>query len=795
MAKIFVSYRRGDTADITGRICDRLESQFGRGSVFMDVDTIPFGVDFRQYINQAVGECDVVLAVIGAGWLAATDDDTGRRRLDNPDDFVRIEIEWALQRGIPLIPVLVRRVAMPGPEELPPGLQELAYRNAAEVRSGREFHTDMDRLMRDMQRHLLGGPEEAGTATGEGPASQSTAKAAPSMTETEGQCPECGRRNPAERKYCGGCGEPLFEPCLECQYVNAAWDKFCGQCGDDLAATRRARVQALEARQQQIEGLRKDSRHTEAIRMLEEMAAIEHPRLKPFRAWAQEWLSAVRAELEGLQRDREESARVAAEELSRHDYEAAIRSLEQIPEPLRGVKIQSLLADSRNKANEVMSLAREIRQAAELRRFESLGMKIRRLVSLKPHDGNVREVVGNAVGQVVTLAEARSAEHDYAQVVELLGQLPAPQRDAKARHLLEDAQTTLAEIGSLEVELKDVGCLEALEDLFSRLQNLRDRKPRYEEVNALVARLQERVAGAAERSITEHRYHEAVDLLRQVPPALRSDAVRNCLKESRAKAGKVSALANSIREARRAGNVKETFVHLKAFLELIPDHPEGRKLRERLPRETANKARRLCRVEHDYGEAVALLEDVPESLRSVEIRRLLEDCRAMAAETDRLTEEIDVEARRSWPRRLTRNGPERSQGQLANLERLLTLQPKNRHARSLLKGMIAQVEHSVTAYGTYSPVLRAVMFTPDGTHVLVAHSQGVDKWQLESGSTVNVLDSTWGKVTCIACSRDGTQMLCGREGGNVELWDLRRDSERQRGDDERSSDGFVQVFI
>src|SRR5215471_115414 len=93
---VFISYRRQESSGITGRLYDRLAFRFGDAQVFMDVDTIALGVDFTQVIAEAVGNCTVLLAVIGPGWLAATDED-GQRRLDDPDDIVRVEIHTALE--------------------------------------------------------------------------------------------------------------------------------------------------------------------------------------------------------------------------------------------------------------------------------------------------------------------------------------------------------------------------------------------------------------------------------------------------------------------------------------------------------------------------------------------------------------------------------------------------------------------------------------------------------------------------------------------------------------------------
>jgi len=153
MPKIFISYRRQDSADVTGRLHDRLGAQFGRESIFMDIDSIPFSVDFRKRLNDGIQQCDVLLAMIGDHWLNSSFDGgakTGKRRLEDPDDSVRIEIESALSLGIPVVPVLVGRASMPSEADLPDGLKELAYKNAAEARSGPTFHENVDRLIRGL---------------------------------------------------------------------------------------------------------------------------------------------------------------------------------------------------------------------------------------------------------------------------------------------------------------------------------------------------------------------------------------------------------------------------------------------------------------------------------------------------------------------------------------------------------------------------------------------------------------------------------------------------------------------
>ena len=145
--KIFVSYRRADSADVTGRICDRLAAQFGREAVFTDVDSIPLGVNFRTHIEQIVASCDVFIAVIGRDWIGKKAQESETRRIDDPRDFVRIEVESALKRDIPIIPTLVRGAEIPNIHSLPEAIQELAYRNGISVRPDPDFHRDMDRFI------------------------------------------------------------------------------------------------------------------------------------------------------------------------------------------------------------------------------------------------------------------------------------------------------------------------------------------------------------------------------------------------------------------------------------------------------------------------------------------------------------------------------------------------------------------------------------------------------------------------------------------------------------------------
>ena len=150
--QIFINYRRGDEPGFTQALLGRLEQAFPPDRIFIDVDNISPGEDFVQVLESQVEQCDTLLAVIGKGWLDATDE-RGSRRLDDPNDFVRIEIESALKHGKRVIPVLVHDARMPRPDELPEALRPLARRNAIRLTHER-FRSDVQGLVKALQQAL-----------------------------------------------------------------------------------------------------------------------------------------------------------------------------------------------------------------------------------------------------------------------------------------------------------------------------------------------------------------------------------------------------------------------------------------------------------------------------------------------------------------------------------------------------------------------------------------------------------------------------------------------------------------
>lgn len=152
---IFVSYRRDDAADLTDHLCARIAERFKQCVVFKDVDAIPPGANFKEYITAKLHQCDVLLAVIGKEWLVRQEAG-GESRLHDPQDLVRLEIEVALEREIPLIPVLVHGASMPTHDELPPELADLGYQNAIQVRRAPDFYADVEKLGDAVEYYLSG---------------------------------------------------------------------------------------------------------------------------------------------------------------------------------------------------------------------------------------------------------------------------------------------------------------------------------------------------------------------------------------------------------------------------------------------------------------------------------------------------------------------------------------------------------------------------------------------------------------------------------------------------------------
>ncbi len=163
---IFVGYRRSDTQGHAGRVADDLAERYGEGRVFRDIEIVP-GTDFATLLRRQVSTSSLLLLVIGPDWLDMRDAD-GARRLDNEDDWVRLEVETAMEHGVPIIPLLVGAATMPAPDELPESLRPICAVQA-HIMADRSWDHDLDQLCAAIERRVpwlrpSGAPEAAQAA-------------------------------------------------------------------------------------------------------------------------------------------------------------------------------------------------------------------------------------------------------------------------------------------------------------------------------------------------------------------------------------------------------------------------------------------------------------------------------------------------------------------------------------------------------------------------------------------------------------------------------------------------------
>jgi hypothetical protein len=149
---VFISYRRADSGDIVGRLSEHLGAKLGEHAVFKDVDSLRAGDDFRAQLDASIKACLVLLCVMGERWVGPPG--APARLIDNPEDYVRIEVETALQRNIPVIPVFVGAMRMPTADFFPASLKALAFQHGLPLRPDPDFRTDAARLIAGIVEQL-----------------------------------------------------------------------------------------------------------------------------------------------------------------------------------------------------------------------------------------------------------------------------------------------------------------------------------------------------------------------------------------------------------------------------------------------------------------------------------------------------------------------------------------------------------------------------------------------------------------------------------------------------------------
>ncbi|MGE3230473.1 MAG: toll/interleukin-1 receptor domain-containing protein [Hyphomicrobium sp.] len=209
---IFISYRRDDSRHAAGRLYQHLVQRFPRDALFMDIDSIEPGLDFANVLQKTVADCDAIIAVIGPGWTYARDE-AGARRLDNPDDFVRLEIEAALRRDVRVVPVLVDGASLPRAEELPETMRSLVRRNAVRL-THEKFGTDADVLAEALAKFIVPAPAPAksGWFMGGARAKSEPPARKPTPTHPPKAAPKPAAQTPDVTAIAAASAEPMLRP-------------------------------------------------------------------------------------------------------------------------------------------------------------------------------------------------------------------------------------------------------------------------------------------------------------------------------------------------------------------------------------------------------------------------------------------------------------------------------------------------------------------------------------------------------------------------------------------------------
>jgi Tfp pilus assembly PilM family ATPase len=257
-------------------------------------------------------------------------------------------------------------------------------------------------------------------------------------------CRHCRRASPASRRFCGGCGQSLWEACPQCRAENAADERFCGTCGADMLGGLSAQCRQLQARLDEAAGLARRMQFDAALACLRNVAAVSDPR---FDKWAQQ----ARVAMDEVERERTERQMAADEALVRaqehfaaHAYGAAANELEVIPAPLRSADAATLLERAAAARQELSALADEIRAALAEKRTGGLLLKIERLLTLKPDHVQAMQLAEQLRDSFVRQAKRSLAAHRYQECFDLLRQIPTFAHNADVETLLETAGELLA---------------------------------------------------------------------------------------------------------------------------------------------------------------------------------------------------------------------------------------------------------------------------------------------------------------------------------------------------------------
>ena len=233
---------------------------------------------------------------------------------------------------------------------------------------------------RDALKQVLTQPSPADVAT------------TPNDPTTEGRCAHCGTINDPSRKFCDSCGESLQEPCLSCRHLNRPWNRICGECGSKLQESIAAKQEQIAAQKTAVGSLRREYRYEEALKQLQRLTALNHPRFAADKAWAEENSSSLKPEYQQQIKNREAIVALATEEASHGKFAEAIKLLEEIPTPLRNQEALDFLKQFQQSQQEKDRLFQDIQEMVASKELAGLLQKTARLLQLSPGDPQLEKM-------------------------------------------------------------------------------------------------------------------------------------------------------------------------------------------------------------------------------------------------------------------------------------------------------------------------------------------------------------------------------------------------------------------
>lgn len=317
----------------------------------------------------------------------------------------------------------------------------------------------------------------------------------PPALPDEGRCPECGIDNPLDPKFCRGCGHALREPCLECEHDLMVWDRFCPECGSDRAAAVEQKSGELDLVREQVEQLREEYKHNDALALLGKHSSWQHPRFTDFADWAKETTGKLKGEQADLDRRRETAITDARESIQQGEYRRALEILEKVPAPLRNKPAEKVANEARKRAEECETLEREIRAAIDQDDFEDLLPQAERLLKLQPRSKSARALHDRIQAEwekrgerALAIARRFAKAGEYAKAVQLIEEIPEPLRGEQSRRLRDEYSSRAVEVEKLRRQLaKPIARKGAHRALLPKLERLRELQPEAEDVKRWIA--------------------------------------------------------------------------------------------------------------------------------------------------------------------------------------------------------------------------------------------------------------------------------------------------------------------